>query len=350
MWLILAAILATFAATTTTTAAAPATQPNDMLVRAMLQADRIAVCSYDQKSGFFDGEGWWQSGNTIESLSTLMIAANSPRWVGLIENTYQRTPDIVDNCYDDHQWWLLAWVRAFELTNTSKYLQRAAKVFDFTVEHAWTDTQCGGGVVWCPTLELTHSRLQAMGTSPLRTGAVNGLYKNAITNELFLASAMGLHPYAQALGRPRDFYLTWAQREWSWFQRTGMISPATSLVSDGLTDACVSNNQTTWTYNQGVLLDGLTKLTVALGDRSYAQVAASVALAASRRLSQGGVFTEPCTNCDQDQHLFKGIFVRHLAYAAPILRSYFPTILDFFTVINCPNAFNIRFSMSRTAF
>ena len=32
------------------------------------------------------------------------------------------------------------------------------------------------------------------------------------------------------------------------------------LFNDGLTSACVNNNSTTWTYNQGVILGGLVNL------------------------------------------------------------------------------------------
>lgn len=52
-----------------------------------------------------------------------------------------------DKCYDDHQWWLLGWVRAYEATGNVSYVQRAAEVFDYVAAHAWTP-QCGGGVLW----------------------------------------------------------------------------------------------------------------------------------------------------------------------------------------------------------
>ena len=41
-------------------------------------------------------------------------------------------------------------------------------------------------------------------------------------------------------------------------------------------DTCVNNNQTTWTYNQGVFLNGLTSLAAATGNASIAAVAAGV--------------------------------------------------------------------------
>jgi hypothetical protein len=301
---------------------------NDNLALALMHADRVVSCQFRQFDGTFFGEGLWQSGNTLETLSSLMLAVNYTRWAAVLEDAYEKTKPIVDNCFDDHQWWLLAWVRAYELTNITKYVQRAANVFDFVVKNAWT-AQCGGGVIWCPTSAQTTSRFRALFPAADPT---NGPYKNAITNELFLSSAMALHPYTKLVGKPAGFYLDWARREWSWFAASGMIG-ASGLINDGLTDQCASNNQTTWTYNQGVLLSGLARLAHVTGNASYAQAAVRTARAAMTLLIAGGVFREPCTSCDQDQHLFKGIFVRHLAYAhaVPEFSSLLPNVSSFLT-------------------
>lgn len=117
------------------------------------------------------------------------------------------------------------------------------------------------------------------------------------------------------------YYLTWAQREWAWLSGNahGMVGPD-GLVNDGLqyvNGSCVNNNGTTWTYNQGVLLDGLAALAVATGDPTVARALEAIAESAMARLSQGGVLTEPCGAgvCDGDQQIFKGVFVRHLQRA-----------------------------------
>jgi len=211
--------------------------------------------------------------------------------VNIIENTYAHTAAIIDNCFDDHQWWLLAWVRAYQLTKNLSYIQRAATIFDDTVAHAWT-AQCGGGVIWCPT----------------------STYKNAITNELFFTSAMSLHPYTSILGRPANFYLNWAIKEWDWFIGTGMLNNQ-GLINDGLTNDCKNNGQTTWTYNQGVLLNGLTMLYSATNNVTYVQTASKIIQAVFNHLTVNNILNEPCSNCDSDQLIFKGIFLRHLGYS-----------------------------------
>lgn len=79
---------------------------------------------------------------------------------------------------------------------------------------------------------------------------------------------------------------------------------------------CANNNGTTWTYNQGVILSGLALLYNATGNASLLDIAQKIADATIQRLIYpDGILKEPCEpNCDNDQTLFKGIFVRHLAY------------------------------------
>lgn len=85
--------------------------------------------------------------------------------------------------------------------------------------------------------------------------------------------------------------------------------------------SCENNQQTTWTYNQGVLLSGLGLLFNATGNSTLLIVAQNIADATIEYLTYPGQFLkEPCEpNCDNDQKLFKGIFIRHLSYLLPYL-------------------------------
>jgi predicted alpha-1,6-mannanase (GH76 family) len=205
--------------------------------------------------------------------------------------TPSSSPPPSDNCYDDHQWWLLAWVSVYRATLNVTYLERAAAVFDFIVGNGWSAI-CGGGVDWCP---VSGSRRP---------------YKNAVTSELFFDAAMGLYPYTELLGRPAAYYSGWAAQVSSWLLGSGIINSAL-LVNDGLTDACANNGQTTWTYNQ-MLFDALWSLGVVSVNATLTALAESLFLASSANLSSNGVLVEPCTNCDGDQIIFKGVYVRHL--------------------------------------
>lgn len=83
----------------------------------------------------------------------------------------------------------------------------------------------------------------------------------------------------------------------------------------------MNNNGTTWTYNQGVILSGLALLYNATRNATLLDIAQNIADATLQRLIYSdGILKEPCEpNCDDDQQLFKGIFVRHLAYLVPYL-------------------------------
>jgi predicted alpha-1,6-mannanase (GH76 family) len=278
-------------------------------VRAFAELERLVTCDYLPLVGAFVGEAEWQSGNTLETLSLgmLALARSGPSaapgrlatWAGVLNNSYHVTGDIVDQCFDDHQWWGLAWVRAYEATGVLAYLQRAAVVFDYTAANGWTPQYCGGGVDWCPV----------NGTAP---------YKNAITSELFLTSAMALYPHAAALGRDASYYLGWAATIWDWLAGSGMQNGA-GLFNDGLNAGavCTNNGGTTWTYNQGVALSGLGWLAAATGNASIAAAADALLAAAAAQLTIDGILVEPCSGvCDGDQQLFKGIWARHVAYLA----------------------------------
>ena len=157
----------------------------------------------------------------------------------------------------------------------------------------WDDV-CGGGLWW--TRRKT--------------------YKNAIPNELFLLIAGRLHQRTTGPGNRASGYLDWALREWQWFRASGLIGPA-GLVNDGLTADCANNEGTTWTYNQGVIIGGLTVLHEITGDGTYLRQAEAIAAAALRDLTvPPGILAEPGERpgADRggDQAQFKGIFVRNL--------------------------------------
>jgi hypothetical protein len=87
-----------------------------------------------------------------------------------------------------------------------------------------------------------------------------------------------------------------------------------NLVNDGLGN-CVNNGQTTWTYNQGVLIGGLTDLAEVTGDASLLGRASAIARASMTKLVDAhGVLHEPCEpSCGGDGPQFKGVLMRHLS-------------------------------------
>lgn len=246
---------------------------------------------YNQKTGLWNTTGWWNAANSVTMLVEYTKLSNSTQFLPAISNTYTLNSGgrFLNNYYDDEGWWALAWIAAYDLTGNSAYLATANAIFS-DMTGGWDDT-CGGGVWW----------------SKART------YKNAIANELFLSVAANLASRESDAAR-KSADLSWAQKEWQWFSQSGMIN-SQSLINDGLTSSCQNNGKTTWTYNQGVILGGLSALSADAQDSSLLSSAQSIALAAISHLTdQNGVLHDPCEpNCGADGVQFKGIFARNLA-------------------------------------
>ena len=275
-------------------------------VRALLAANHLK-CDYLRYNGYFNFELLWQSGNTLETLSNYVSSGiyKEISIKNILDNTFEKTPVIVDNCYDDNQWWGIAWISAYEATKNISFLSRAASVFDYIIKNSWDNTICGGGLYWCPITNTSDG------------------YKNEVTNELFLIMAMRLNKYEKLLNASSNYYLNWALKEWNWFIQTKLIN-SNYLINDGLdTSTCSNNNQNTWTYNQGILLDALGLLSNVTGDYKYTQIAEHIVYSTITLLTTSdGVLKEPCSgdnNCAGDAQIFKGVFVRHLSRFIPFM-------------------------------
>lgn len=265
---------------------------------------------YDPSTGLYKTTGWWNSANAITVLVDYARVSRSKEYNPILANAFakaQKTADperntqaprtragFLNKYLDDEGWWALAWIDAYDLTKTKDYLAIGESIFaDMAME--WDDT-CGGGIWW----------------------SKDNKYKNAIANELFLSVAA--HLANRTSGAKRTQYLAWGNREWKWFEATGMIN-GKGLVNDGLkiagtgkTATCTNNGQTTWTYNQGVVLGGLVELSAADHNPELKQSAQKIATAAiSQLVDANGILHDPCEpRCGADGVQFKGIFVRNL--------------------------------------
>ena len=244
-------------------------------------------------SGLWDTTGWWNAANCLEAIENVILENNGLNYLPVLNNTFTLNSggNFLNFYYDDEAWWANAWIRAFDLTGDIAYLNMAKTIFG-DLKGGW-DPTCGGGLWW-------------------NKAATN---KIAIVNELFLLSAVRLHqrtPGDSGAGS----YLDWANREWTWFKNSGMIN-GQNLINDGLNSSCQNNGQPTWTYNEGVILGGLTELYKVTGDSSYLTQAEAIADATLANMVDGsGILLEPCEpfSCASDGPQFKGIFIRYLAY------------------------------------
>jgi predicted alpha-1,6-mannanase (GH76 family) len=248
---------------------------------------------YNNSTGLWNTSKWWQAANALETTIDYAMVTNTDIYHEKIRNTFEKhkgTKFLDPWFYDDDGWWALAWIKAYDLTGETRYLDMAKTIFNH-MKKGW-DSTCGGGIWW----------------KKRRT------YKNAITNELFMTIAARLHlrtPGDKGPGSYRD----WAQRSWKWFKNSGMIN-SSNLINDGLNDSCKNNGQTTWTYNQGVILGGLVDLYKITNDSSLLTQAQLIADAAINKLAPNGILREPCepSDCEPDGQQFKGIFMRNLYY------------------------------------
>jgi predicted alpha-1,6-mannanase (GH76 family) len=255
---------------------------------------------YDPASGLYRSTGWWNSANAITALANYSRVSGSRAYLPVFANTLSAAQSgpagaagFLNQYYDDEGWWALAWIDVFDLTGEPRYLQTARTIFE-DMQGGWDTATCGGGVWW----------------SKKKRG------KNAIENELFLAVAASLANREADEGARRED-LAWAQREWDWFERSGMIN-GQHRVNDGLElidgAHCSNNGKATWTYNQGVLLGGLIELNRAAPNPALLGTASAIADAALAHLTDAKhILREPNdAHSGADVPQFKGIFVRNL--------------------------------------
>lgn len=252
---------------------------------------------YNQASGLWDQDDWWTSANQLETVIDYSRETGEGDYVPQIDNTFTKNAaSDFDRFgyYDDDGWWAMAWIKAYDLSHQTKYLDMAKRIF-LRMAGGWSE-QCGGGIYWASA----------------KAGAPGLKNKNAIPNSLFLQVAAKLH-----LRTPGDSgvgsYIYWADREWNWFKGTGMIG-ADSRVVDGLNDLtqCKPSGPV-FTYNQGVLVGALVDLAAAKNDASLLDQAAAIADATMKTMADanGTLKETPCGGdiCTQ----FKGVFMRNLA-------------------------------------
>ncbi|KAF2116690.1 glycoside hydrolase [Lophiotrema nucula] len=256
---------------------------------------------YDTNTGLWKGttfnQLWWQSGNMVETIARFGIhdASFKDTAKSIVANTYAKSAaqnggSWKNDYYDDMGWWAMGWVASYDLTGDVKYLNTAKDIFE-DMTGGWT-TPCKGGIWW----------------DKKKTSIA------AISNELFLSVAAHLANRVPAA--EKENYRHWALAEWDWFSKSGIIN-GDSVINDGIDQkSCKNDGKTVYTYNQGVILGGLSELAKATSNGVYIDAAKKIANGAINKLSSNGIFTETASKdgkLDEQGALFKGAFVRNLA-------------------------------------
>jgi hypothetical protein len=244
---------------------------------------------FNPSTGSWSGGPSWQDANAMTDLIDYMQLTGDSTYEYAIALIYQDNDgaNFTDDYIDDTGWWGLAWLKAYQYTGISAYLTTAEDDANFMSQY-WDGT-CGGGV-WWSTAETA---------------------KNAIANELYLELDAALHNAVTG----DTTYLGRAQQEWNWFNGTGMIN-SQNLINDGLNlSTCKNNDFPTYTYNQGVILTGLSQLNQASANSALLSTANAIAASATTNLTSNGILVDACepNGCANDGFTFKGVFVRDLA-------------------------------------
>jgi predicted alpha-1,6-mannanase (GH76 family) len=251
---------------------------------------------YNAGTGLWEKNDWWTSANQLETVIDYTRETGDMSVFADIENTFVRNQaGNFDRFgfYDDDGWWAIAWIKAYDLGRQQKYLDMAKTIFK-RMAGGWSD-QCGGGIYWASA---------KAGSNGLKN-------KNAIPNSLFMQVAAKLHLRTPGDTGPGSF-LDWAQREWTWFKGTGMLTARNQVLDtlDSLT-TCRATGPI-FTYNNGVLVGALIDLGASTGDATLLDQASAIARATMTTMADanGTLKEAPCggDTCTQ----FKGIFMRNL--------------------------------------
>ena len=270
--------------------------------------------------------------------------------------------------YDDMLWVVLGWLEAIKFIKLHSSLHYAtsydrnatwyasqfipqyahrARLFYHLASRGWDTTLCGGGMLWNPYL------------AP---------YKNAITNELYIAASVSMYLYFPGDSDPSPFlsqtdlppleahdvrFLDNAVEAYQWLKKSNMKNKG-GLYVDGFhitgwrggengsngTGKCDLRDEKVYTYNQGVILSGLKGLWEATGSRFYLEDGHELVRNVIRAtgwedrgteqkyrwagLGRGGVMEELCDwsgSCSQNGQTFKGIYFHHLTlFCSPLAR------------------------------
>ncbi|KAI1431395.1 glycoside hydrolase family 76 protein [Xylaria sp. CBS 124048] len=297
--------------------------------------------------------GWLETNKFINSHNDLHYRTSASSGTTAVVTV----PDVIDAGgvsdrprFSHEQYYGNSWVAAFS---------HRARVFWDLASHGWDTKLCEGGMIWNPRLLP---------------------YKNAITNQLFVAASISMYLYfpgddnqspfsnpgleTQMSSGSRDAkYLKAAVDGYRWLRSSNMTN-SQGLFVDGFhvsgyldqnsnNTRCDQRDEMVFSYNQGVILTGLRGLWDATDAPSFLSEghaliqnvinATGYDLSSNRPveniqdvteagvlpkwhgLGRLGVLEETCdasATCSQDGQTFKGIFFHHLtAFCAPLTLS-----------------------------
>jgi hypothetical protein len=288
----------------------------------------------------------WAALNSIARYGGVSSTSTVNKYYSQLLNFFsgENVTTVMNEKYDDMQWVVLEWLEAIKFLSVyentpqnqkyiAEFAHRSRQFYD-VASQGWNTTLCGGGMVW------------SWNVLP---------YKNAITNELYVSSSVGMYLYSpgDSIGSPPvaahdPKYLSAAIDAYQWLSTIGFTNSQGLYVdgfhitgyqnaSDPGTGNCDQRDESVYTYNQGVVLSGLRGLWDATGDEFYLDdghtlvnnvIAATGWISSTQQnttwsgLGSNGILQEVCdvtSSCSQDGQNFKGVFFSHFtAFCEPL--------------------------------
>ncbi|MFD2613400.1 glycoside hydrolase family 76 protein [Paenibacillus gansuensis] len=227
---------------------------------------------------------WWEA-QLWETVMDAYERTGSSTYRTMIDDIYtgfnNKYPNMMDNAFnDDLGWWALACMRAYEITGTAEYRNRASFLFDQI--YNFYDSTYGGGIWW-----------KRDGSSP---------QKNIATNAPMVMTAMKLKKATNDAN-----YLTKATTIYNWM-KSRLVSG--SKINDHV-EGSGSGTVIDWdfTYNYGTFMGAALALYQDTGTASYLTDANNAANYGISKLTLSNTLMYEGEN---DGGGFKMLFARNL--------------------------------------
>ncbi|KAB8300883.1 hypothetical protein EYC80_002811 [Monilinia laxa] len=254
--------------------------------------------------GVFSGD-WWNSANVLTMIADYyeIYPTTAPWMTDLFAAVLAKAPsnfhNFINGYYDDELWWVLAWIQVYDATGNITYLNTAASLYEDS-KSAWGNTPCGG--LWW---DKDH------------TGV------NTVENELYLTASAKLANRLpdKKTSSGQGYYFEQALAAYAYLvtDSTTTMNPSTHLFNDGISmKTCKNNGGVVFTYNQGIIIAGLTELTWSTANHAYTALAVQISHSVLSKLTtSSGILQEKVCEpnaCNVDEQQFKGVFTRNLAF------------------------------------
>lgn len=270
---------------------------------------------------------WWEAGAVFGVMIDWQYLTEQDDYTDLIKlalthqagpgGNYMPSNQSTTEGNDDQGFWGLTAMTAAErnFSNPSSdqpgWLYSAQAVFN-DMARRWDTSSCGGGLRW-----------------QIYTWNSGYTYKNTVSNGCLFNLGARLARYTG-----NSSYGDWATKVWNWIDDVELLTTVNDeiILYDGATmdTNCTSRTEIEWTYNYGLMISGCAYMS-AFENQTDVQSSMWVTRAtelwdrAKERFFENEILYEascqPTNRCNNDQRVFKAIFLQLVAQAASLVPS-----------------------------